>query len=192
MTDGGQRGSSSHILLPERVAGKMKLGGWSDVSWACRMALATETLPSCILSLPKSFPRCILATVSLARPLTQFAIPSLSGSGLCVFTVNTAVRLKTRRAPRFQSGNFAPPSRHVDSLIFGLRLLLRGPSLFAGYSKRLLGEAKTRRSPFAALAKEESQAKLSPRPTNLCVAVRRSRRIHTHLRWLAVLHRRLH
>ena len=54
VTDGGQHGSS-HILLPERVAGNMKLGGWSDVSWACRMALATETLPSCILSLPQIY-----------------------------------------------------------------------------------------------------------------------------------------
>jgi hypothetical protein len=75
---------------------------------------------------------------------------------------NTAVCLKTRRAPRFHSGNFAPPSRHVDSLIFGLPLLLRGSGLFAGYSKRLLGEAKTRRASFAVLAKEESQAKLLP------------------------------
>ena len=72
---------------------------------------------------------------------------------------NTAVRLKTRRAPRFYSGNFAPRSRHVDSLIFGL--LRGGPIWFAGYySKRLLGEAKTRKSSFTALAKEESQAKL--------------------------------
>ena len=41
-----------------------------------------------------------------------------------------------------------------------VRSTLRGPVWFAGYSKRLLGEAKTRKSSFAALAKEESQAKL--------------------------------
>lgn len=47
--------------------------------------------------------------------------------------------------------------RQVDVLVFGQ---LRGPVWFAGYSKQLLGEAKTRKSSFAALAKEESQAKL--------------------------------
>ena len=47
--------------------------------------------------------------------------------------------------------------RQVDVLGFGQ---LRGPVWFAGYSKQLLGEAKTRTSSFAALAKEESQVKL--------------------------------
>lgn len=160
MTDGAQSGSS-HILLPGRVAGNMKLGGWSDVSWACRMALATETLPSCILSLTQKIVSSLHTSNCVSRPASySLDIPSLSGSRLPVLTVNTAVRLKTHRAPRFQSGNFAPPSRHVDSIIFGLRLLLRGPGLLAGYSKQLLREAKTRRSPFAVLVKEESQAKL--------------------------------
>ena len=51
--------------------------------------------------------------------------------------------------------------RQVDPLIFGLLLLLlRGPILFAGYLTRLLGEAKTRKGSFAALAEEESHAEL--------------------------------
>ena len=141
-----------------------------------------HTLPSCIQ--PLSTKKCLLAAYwhCVSRPASCYslAIPSSSGSRpLCAHQQYCCPSEDPPRAT-LHSGNFAPRSRHVDSLIFGL---LRGSVWFAGYSKRLLGEAKTRRSSSAALAKEESQAKLLSRAPNRCFAVSRSRRIHTHLRW---------
>lgn len=67
-----------------------------------------KTLPSCIPSLPEII-SSLLYQHCVSRPASySLCIPS-SGSLLCAFT-NTAVRLKTRRAPRFHSGNFAPRS----------------------------------------------------------------------------------
>ena len=46
-----------------------------------------ETLPSCILSLPKLFPRCCTSTVSLARPLTHSPYHRLDHYFVCSQTL---------------------------------------------------------------------------------------------------------
>lgn len=163
---------------PKRVAG----GGWSrrKVGTCACASSHRDTLPSCIQPLStKSISSLLTSIVSLARPLTHSVYHHLDHD-FCVLTNNTAVRLKTRRAPRSIVGTL--PRDLVTSTRSSLGCCV-DPSWFAGYSKRLLGEAKTRRSSSAALAKEESQAKLLSRASNRCFAASRSRRILTHLRW---------
>ena len=182
--DGSYGGARQHIVmsreLPEGKASPTQVhqSVWLEVAGDCAsLRSSVETLSSHHLS-TRTVSSLLTSTVSLALPPTQYTAIWITTFVL----TNTAVRLKTRRAS-LHSGNFAPRSCLLDSLIFGLLLLLCGPVRFAGYSTRLKGEFKAREGQFAALAKEESQARLLFRASNRFFAVRSSRRSHTHLCW---------
>lgn len=101
VTDGGGQSGSSHIKV--QVPSVWLEGAGHDVKLVLALALhPTEThFPLAFnLSLPKIISSLLTGIVSLAWPLTTHSpYHHHLDHAFCVLTNNTAVRLKTRRAP---------------------------------------------------------------------------------------------
>lgn len=85
-----QSGSRTGLQPPLPLASFASLPRRKLAHSSTELALAPcpiETLPSCILSLPKLFPRCCTSTVSLARPLTHSPYHRLDHYFVCSQTL---------------------------------------------------------------------------------------------------------
>ena len=168
-------------------------GGWSrrKVGTCACASSHRDTLPSCIQ--PLSTKKCFLAAYwhCVSRPASYYslAIPSSSSGSrpLCAHQQHCCPSEDPPRAT-LHSGNSAPRSRHVDSLIFGQ---LCGPILVRWLSKATARRGKDSEE-FICCAGERGEP--GETITLSIESLLRCEQIpaHPYPPALAVLHRRLH